>query len=119
MAKNTGIKVEGAGTSFQVITRSSPAIVIILFYIAFSFFSLWIGDIVLWMIISGVIITIFLVLLILKPERLWTESHSLDMKKLDLSYLGDKKNPQVKSEDYAQFFQPIPNKSKTKSKGKK
>jgi hypothetical protein len=107
MAKReTELLVKTAGAFVHVITRSSPAAMVLFFYSVFSLFCLWLGNSTYWMVSSAVVVAVLILLWLFKPERLWTEKHSIEMKKLDLKHLGDKKNPQVKKGEYNQLYQP-------------
>ena len=86
---------------------------------AFSLFCLWLGNTIIWISFSTVLGLVFTALLIHKPERLWTEKHSLNMKKLSLDLLGDKNNPNVESHDYDRLYQPVESKRQNKIKNKK
>jgi len=101
------LSLKAAGALVHIITRSSPASIIFWFYAIFSLFcfAFWLPAF--WSILTIVVFGLALVLWVLKPERLWTEKHSLEMKKLDLTYLGDKKNPQVVAKEYLELFRPV------------
>ena len=111
--------LEGIGTAIRVSTRSSPAHVMLWLYLIISFFSLLMREVVIWEIITVLFVFVFILLLLFKPDRLWSESHSFDMKMLDLKLLGDKKNPQVSQADYQQLFQPIVHEKKIGTKTRK
>lgn len=101
------LSLQAFGALAQVVTRSSPAYVVIWFYVIFSFFSAWMEFGVLWMYSSLVLGAVLLLLWVFKPDRLWSEKQTLEMKKLDMKLLGDKQNPQVTSREYIELYQPV------------
>ena len=101
------LSLQAFGALVTVITRSSPAAIIFWFYVVFSFISLWTGLAAIWMTSSLILGAILLLLLIFKPDRLWSERHIQEMRKMDLKHLGDKKNPQIDSRDYSELYRPV------------
>lgn len=101
------LSLQAFGALVTVITRSSPAAIIFWFYVVFSFISLWAGLTVVWMASSLVLGAVLIFLLIFKPDRLWSERHIQEMRKMDLTLLGDKKNPQIDSQEYTALYQPV------------
>lgn len=102
------LSLQAFGTLVQVITRSSPAYVVIWFYVIFTATSVWTGYGMIWWMCSSLVLGVVLVLLLVfKPDRLWSEKQTLEMKKLDMKLLGDKQNPQVSSQEYIELYQPV------------
>lgn len=101
------LSLQAFGTLVQVITRSSPAYVVIWFYVIFTVTSVWSGFGMIWMYASLVLGAVLVLLLVFKPDRLWSEKQTLEMKKLDMKLLGDKQNPQVTSQEYIELYQPV------------
>lgn len=108
--------VQVAGTMFQLVNRSSPANLVLLFYLVFSIFCYLFKSNTLWINSSILFSICFLLLLLFKPDRLWSESHTLEMKRLDTNLLGDKNNPQVSLNDYNQLYRPLNKKLERKTK---
>ncbi len=101
------LSLQAFGALVQVVTRSSPAYIVIWFYVIFSTASVWMGFGMIWMYSSLVLGTVLVLLWVFKPDRLWSERQTLEMRKLDIKLLGDKQNPQVASQEYVELYQPL------------
>ncbi len=89
--------VKGWGWAIGTFTKSSAATPVLVLYLFFSFFSLPLKAIDLWLEMSKWFIAVFLFLLVFAPNRLRSEGYNLKAKRIET--LGAKGKPLLEAEE--------------------
>lgn len=106
--------IKGLGWAVGITTRSSASAPLITLLVIISFFCLLFKAITFFYIIASLIAVSLLIAFFFLPQRLQSEKHIFDMKKLSL--LGDKDN-ELNTEDAGEIYQPIPINRRIRSGG--